>query len=323
MTLISLACPSDPLSKSMAPKPPSTSPSLISRPSLPFWVSRFCQAVQLVRTLPISTNNVMEMPSGLDPGKENSWQEEWQWQKSEECAQLFSDAVPASSVGQGVAGKPSTTAGNVSVFSFSLQINLFFQLPLLRPSFLNHTFQGGDLWSPYLKTDTCPSIPHQGPGHILPVFLPQCDPSLVSVHFCQTENTMLCVLFLRRPPRTEQASICIVQELIIYLTAMAPQLQCYCLENPMDGGAWWVAVHGVATSRTRLSHFTFNFHFHALEIEMATHSSVLAWKIPGPGDPGGLPSMGSHRVGHDWSDLAAAAACPAVRCFSRSSMQQF
>ena len=81
-----------------------------------------------------------------------------------------------------------------------------------------------------------------------------------------------------------------------------------CLENPMDGGAWWATVHGVAKSRTRLSDFTFTFHFHALEKEMATHSSVLAWRIPGMGEPGGLPSLGSHRVGHDWSDLAAAAA---------------
>ena len=76
----------------------------------------------------------------------------------------------------------------------------------------------------------------------------------------------------------------------------------------MDGGAWWSAVHGVAKSQTQLSDFSFTFHFHALEKEMATHSSVLAWRIPGTGEPGGLPSMGSHRVGHDWSDLAAAAA---------------
>ena len=76
----------------------------------------------------------------------------------------------------------------------------------------------------------------------------------------------------------------------------------------MDGGAWWAAVHGVAKSQTRLSDFTFTFHFHALEKEMATHSSVLAWRIPGTGEPGELPPMGSHRVGHDWSDLAAAAA---------------
>ena len=76
-------------------------------------------------------------------------------------------------------------------------------------------------------------------------------------------------------------------------------LQHSCLENPMHGGAWWAAVHGVAKSRTRLSDFTFTFHFHALEMEMATHSSVLAWRIPGTGEPGGLPSLGSHRVGHD------------------------
>ena len=70
------------------------------------------------------------------------------------------------------------------------------------------------------------------------------------------------------------------------------------LENPTDGGAWWAAVHGVAKSQTRLSDFTFTFHFHALEKEIATHSSVLAWRIPGMGEPGGLPSMGSHRVAH-------------------------
>ena len=71
------------------------------------------------------------------------------------------------------------------------------------------------------------------------------------------------------------------------------------LENPMDRGAWWAAVHGVAKSRTRLSDFSFTFHFHALEKEMAAHSSVLAWGIPGMGEPGRLLSMGLHRVGHD------------------------
>ena len=76
-------------------------------------------------------------------------------------------------------------------------------------------------------------------------------------------------------------------------------LQYSCLENPMDGGAWWATVHGVAKSRTQLSDFPFTFHFHALEKEMETHSSVLALRIPGTGEPGGLPSMGSHRVGHD------------------------
>ena len=76
-------------------------------------------------------------------------------------------------------------------------------------------------------------------------------------------------------------------------------LQYSCLENPMDGGAWKAAVNGVAKGRTRLSDFPFTFHFHALEKEMATHSSVLAWRIPGTGEPGGLPSMGLHGVGHD------------------------
>ena len=85
-------------------------------------------------------------------------------------------------------------------------------------------------------------------------------------------------------------------------------LQSSCLENPMDRGAWQAAVHGVAESWTRLSDFTLTFHFHALEKEMATHSSVLAWRIPGIGEPGGLPSIGLHRVRHNWSDLAAAAA---------------
>ena len=76
-------------------------------------------------------------------------------------------------------------------------------------------------------------------------------------------------------------------------------LQYSCLENPMDGGAWWATVHGVTKSWTRLSNFTFTFHFHALEKEMAAHSSVLAWRTQGTREPGGLPSMGSHRVRHD------------------------
>ena len=70
-------------------------------------------------------------------------------------------------------------------------------------------------------------------------------------------------------------------------------LQYSCLENPLVGGAWWAAVHGVVKSRTRLSDFTFIFHFHALEKEIATHSSVLTWRIPGTGEPGGLPSTES------------------------------
>ena len=86
---------------------------------------------------------------------------------------------------------------------------------------------------------------------------------------------------------------------LICLLRNGTPLQYPCLENPMGGGAWWAAVHGVAKSQTRLSDLTFTFHFHALEKEMATHSSVLAWRIPGTGEPGGLPSMGSHRVGHN------------------------
>ena len=80
---------------------------------------------------------------------------------------------------------------------------------------------------------------------------------------------------------------------------MAPHSSALAWKNPMDGGAWWAAVHGVAKNWTRLGDFIFTFHLHALEKEMATHSSVLAWRIPGTGEPGGLPSMGSHRVRHD------------------------
>ena len=87
-------------------------------------------------------------------------------------------------------------------------------------------------------------------------------------------------------------------------------LQYSCLENPIVGGAWEAAVHGVAKSQTRLSDFTFTLYFHALEKEMATHSSVLAWRTPGTGEPGGLPSMGSQRVGHDGRDLVAGHLAP-------------
>ena len=93
---------------------------------------------------------------------------------------------------------------------------------------------------------------------------------------------------------------------IVFGEGNSTPLQYSCLENPMGGGAWWAAVHEVAGSWAQLSDFTFTFRFHALEKEMATHSSVLAWRIPGTEEPGGLPSMGSHRVRHDWSNLAAA-----------------
>ena len=80
---------------------------------------------------------------------------------------------------------------------------------------------------------------------------------------------------------------------------MAPHSSTLAWKNPTDRGAWWAAVHGVAKSRTRLSDFIFTFHFHALQKEMATHSRILDWRIPGTGEPGGLPFMGSHRVGHN------------------------
>ena len=91
----------------------------------------------------------------------------------------------------------------------------------------------------------------------------------------------------------------LLQLVIITGEGNGTPLQYSCLANPMDGGAWRAAVHGVDKSQTGLSDFTFTFHFHPLEKEMATHSSVLAWRIPGMGEPGGLLSMGSHRVGHD------------------------
>ena len=97
-------------------------------------------------------------------------------------------------------------------------------------------------------------------------------------------------------------------------------LQYSCLENLISGGAWWAVVHGVVKSQTRLSDFTFTFHFHALEKEMATHSSVLAWRIPGTAEPGGLLSMGSHKVWHDWSDLAAVAVAVYKYIFYRGSI---
>ena len=87
--------------------------------------------------------------------------------------------------------------------------------------------------------------------------------------------------------------------ILIFGEGNGTPLQYSCLENPMDGGAWKAAVHGVTEGPTRLSDFIFTFHFHALEKEMATHSRVLAWRMPGTAEPGGLPSMVSRRVGHE------------------------
>ena len=105
---------------------------------------------------------------------------------------------------------------------------------------------------------------------------------------------------------------------MLYGEGNGTPLQYSCLENPMDGGARWAAVHGVAKSWTWLRDFTFTFHLHALEKEMATHFCVFARRIPGMGEPGGLPSMGSYRVGHDWSDLVAATA---AECYLVSFFQ--
>ena len=93
-------------------------------------------------------------------------------------------------------------------------------------------------------------------------------------------------------------AICFIYSSVSMGEGDGTALQYSCLENPMDGGARWAAVHGVAESNMT-SDFIFTFHFHALEKAMATHSSVLAWRIPGTGEPGGLPSVGSHRVRHD------------------------
>ena len=123
---------------------------------------------------------------------------------------------------------------------------------------------------------------------------------LIKLKSFQTANEMINKMMKRQPSEWENGE------------GDGTPLQDSCLENPMDGGAWWATVHGVARSRTWLSDFTFTFHFHALEKEMATHSNVLAWRIPGMEDPGGLPSMGSHRDGHDWRDLAAAASASCV-----------
>ena len=104
-------------------------------------------------------------------------------------------------------------------------------------------------------------------------------------------------MWSQKSDKTEQLTLSLFT--CIMHTINGIPFQYSCLENPMDGGAWKAAVYGVAEGRTQLSDFTFTFHFHALEKEMATHASVLAWRIPGTAEPGGLPSVGSHRVGND------------------------
>ena len=127
-----------------------------------------------------------------------------------------------------------------------------------------------------------------------------CSQHFTSVNsFNPVHCPMICrylLIQMRKLKQGEVICLCLVSD---SGEGNGTPLQYSCLENPMDGGAWWAAVHGVAKNWIRLSNFTFTFHFHALEKGMATHSSVLAWRIPGTGEPGGLPSMGSHRVGHD------------------------
>ena len=126
-----------------------------------------------------------------------------------------------------------------------------------------------------------------------------CQQTCLLGHVSPSPGRGLLPVWSVRNGATELWVSCGEQSFLCIKAAYGTPLQYSCLENPMDGGPWSAAVHGVARSWTRLSDFTFTFHVHALEKEMATHSSVLAWRIPGTGEPGGLPSVGLHRVEHD------------------------
>ena len=124
---------------------------------------------------------------------------------------------------------------------------------------------------------------------------------LIFVPVFKTQTLMLLVIIIFQRATTE--SVLMLTILLYHChfydgESNGNPLRYSCLENPVARGAWWAAVNRVTTSQTLLSDFTFTFYFHALEQEMATHSSVLAWRIPGTGEPGGLPSMGWHRAGH-------------------------
>jgi len=165
-----------------------------------------------------------------------------------------------------------------------------------------------------MKTLT-PGFPPRLPGQgfvrlsVIVLLLPLPISTSISLLQVLVLNKYLAPNCLGKIQHVTSVFILFVSESCLYGECDGIPLQYSCLENPMDGGAWCAAVHGVARSRTWLSDFTFTFHFHALEKEMATHSSVLAWRIPGTREPCRLLSMGSHKVRHDWSDLAAAAAC--------------
>ena len=133
----------------------------------------------------------------------------------------------------------------------------------------------------------------------LPGLAPFCDELNTSIKHPLRELTVLPLRYQFDGTINTQAQTIYRSLRNMYGEGNGTPLQYSCLENPMDGGAWKAAVHGVAEGQTRLSDFPFTFHFHALEKEMVTHSSVLAWRIPGTVEPGGLPSMGSHRVRHD------------------------
>ena len=148
------------------------------------------------------------------------------------------------------------------------------------------------MWSPVEPDYLNYSSPYHGAGHNFLYYVRS------SWLLCHTQPLPLSLISISSHVLTFAHLLYLLGE------GNGTPLQYSCLENPMGRWAWWAAVHGVTKSQTWLSDFTFTFHFHALEEEMATHSSVLAWRIPGTGEPGGLPSMGSHRVRHDWSDLA-------------------
>ena len=178
---------------------------------------------------------------------------------------------------------------------------------LLFPSLGDHPDPGIDSRPPTSQADSLP-LSHQG-SPVVP-YLSYLFQSLFHI-YGEGKN---CVLFVFASLVSRRVAISyfftVLFPFIFYLFLMDYCFIVLCLFLPnininfffngiVDGGAWWAAVHGVAKIQAHLSDFTFTFHFHALEKEMATHSSVLAWRIPGTEEPGGLPSVGSHRVGHD------------------------